>query len=416
MYDPYADFTKTVLPNGLEIHSVFWDRPWIQMAIVVHSGGREDPVTLPGLAHFVEHCVSENIPDRTLDEALEFFDSIGGGVELGATDYLATRYKFGVPCDHEMFREALTILGSMLIHAQLEKDIERERSVINREFNQRHPFPERIKWDMATHSALFPDHRLATYHSPLGHPEGFLAVTQADLQNFYDTHYVPTNMSLVIVGGISPERLIAEIEKSPFGSSKVGKRISIPPPLPKLAVPLEQTRTVRLSDYVSFKIDQTEYRATWAFPADFPHQARRVFDHILEKLLAEEIRVKRGLAYRTATNYTSFQDVYEYRIESRINPEATPVINELVRKCISMVSRRRDLFERKRRSLIQKCLMTDVSGASLCDRSAQDLVFRHRIVLLQEVRDELLQVQHEQMAEAADFLSERGQYTFIARP
>ncbi|KKP80963.1 MAG: hypothetical protein UR80_C0013G0008 [Parcubacteria group bacterium GW2011_GWB1_35_5] len=50
MYDPYADFVKHVLANGLEVHSVSWDRPWIGMEIVVHSGGREDPVTIPGLA------------------------------------------------------------------------------------------------------------------------------------------------------------------------------------------------------------------------------------------------------------------------------------------------------------------------------------------------------------------------------
>ena len=72
MYDPYAEFTKHVLPNELEVHSIFWDRPWIGMEIVVHSGGREDPVVMPGLAHFVEHVVNRNIPGMEYDKAKEF--------------------------------------------------------------------------------------------------------------------------------------------------------------------------------------------------------------------------------------------------------------------------------------------------------------------------------------------------------
>lgn len=87
MYDPYADFKKTVLPNGLEVHSQFWERPWIGVEIVVHSGAREDPVEMPGLAHFVEHAVSKNIPNWEYDQSKEFFETCGGGAGFGSTNY-----------------------------------------------------------------------------------------------------------------------------------------------------------------------------------------------------------------------------------------------------------------------------------------------------------------------------------------
>ncbi len=416
MYDPYSEFIKHVLPNGLEVHSVFWDRPWIGMEIVVHSGGREDPVAMPGLAHYVEHMVSCNIPNREFDQVKEFFETCGGKAEFGSTGYLSTRYKFGVPADLTTFREALTIFGLMLLGAQLKKDVEKERKIIFREFNGRYPFLEKLDWDMDIRKALFKGHRLETWNRPLGRPEGFLSASEGDLQGFYDQYYVPANISLVIIGGLPTEEVIAELEKSPWGMKKSGTRNQIPRPFGPLTIPTEQRKTVKLSDYVSFKVDMTEYNAKWAFPAGFHQQARRVFDQVLGKILFDEIREKRELAYSIGSGYTDFHDVCEYEINGRISPDATPYIDELVRKCISMVPSRRDLFDRKLKSCMQKCLMIDLSGSDLADISAGDLVSDHRIIPMQEVWDELQKVTFEQMAEAVALLSSERQYTFITCP
>ncbi|KKP55978.1 MAG: peptidase M16 domain protein [Parcubacteria group bacterium GW2011_GWC1_34_10] len=416
MYDPYADFVKHVLANGLEVHSVSWDRPWIGMEIVVHSGGREDPVTIPGLAHFVEHTVSQNIPNREFDPVKEFFEVCGGRAEFGSTSYLSTRYKFSIPADLATFREALDIFGSMLLQAKIKKDVERERKVIMREFNQRYPFLDKLEWDMGIRRELFKGHRLETWNRPLGRPEGFLSITETDLQGFYDQHYVPANMSLVFIGGLSIDQVIAELERSPFGTKKDGRRNAIPQLLSCLPIPAEQTKTVKLSDHVSFKVDQTEYKATWAFPAHFPNQACRVFDQVLCKILFDEIREQRGLAYSIGTDYADFQDVYEYVIGGRICPEATLYIDDLVRKCIEMVPTRRDMFDRKLKSLKQKCLMIDLAGQGLAGNSAADLASDHRIIPMQEVWDELHKVTFEQMSEATSFLGSDHQYTFITCP
>ncbi|MDO8430455.1 MAG: pitrilysin family protein [Candidatus Taylorbacteria bacterium] len=416
MYDPYTEFTKHTLSNGLDIHSVFWDRPWIAMEIVVHSGGREDPVTIPGLAHFVEHVVSQNIPNRGFDQSREFFETCGGKAEFGSTGYLSTRYMFSIPADPAIFREALEIFGSMLLGARIEKDVERERKVILREFNGRYPFLDKLEWDMDIRKALFKGHRLETWNRPIGRPEGFLSATESDLQYFYDTHYVPANISLVIIGGLTTIEIISELEKSPFGRSRVGTRNPILQSFNQIPIPAECSRTVKLSDHVKFKVDQTEYKATWAFPTDFPWQARRVFDRVLSMILFDEIREKRGLAYSIGTDYGNFQDVYEYEVEGRISPDATTYIDELVRKCIGMVPSRRDLFDRKLRSLKQRCSMIDLAGHSLADNSADDLVSDHRIIPMQEVLDDLRKVTFDQMAEATAILRPEQQYTFIAYP
>jgi predicted Zn-dependent peptidase len=416
MYDPYAEFTKSTLSNGLEVHSAFWDRPWIGVEVVVHSGAREDPITQPGLAHFVEHLVSKNIPDREFDGVREFFETCGGRAEFGSTSYLATHYKFSVPADSETFREALAIFGSMLLEAQIREYVERERKVIHQEFNGRYPFLETLEWNMGIRRAIFAGHRLATYNRPLGRPEGFLATTEDDLQGFYDKHYVPANMSLVIIGGIPIEKIITELEDSSFGMKKPGARNPIPEPFNQFPIPTEREKIVKLSDHVSFKVDQTDYKATWAFPADFPRQARIVFDQMLWKVLFDEIREKRGLAYSVRTDCEDFHDVFEYEVTGKINPTATAQIDGLVEMCISIVPTRRDLFDRMLTSLKQKCLMLDLSGKGLIKCSADELASDQRIITMQEEWDGLHEVTFEQMAEAGKLLSSERKYTFITCP
>jgi predicted Zn-dependent peptidase len=175
-------------------------------------------------------------------------------------------------------------------------------------------------------------------------------------------------------------------------------------------------KIVKLSDHINFKTDKTEYKATWAISADFPVHALDVFSDVLGQLLFDEIREKRGLAYSIRTGRQDFQDVYEYEVSGGISPDATPYIDELVQECIMMVPFRRDLFNRKLRSSEQNCLMVDKSGRGLLESSASDLALDHRIILTQEIWDELQQVTFDQMTEAAALLSTERQYTFIASP
>lgn len=416
MYDPYAEFKKHILTNGLNVHHVFWDRPWIIMKIVVHSGGREDPATMPGLAHFVEHVVSQNIPDYEFDQAKEFFQACGGRAGFGSTSYLSTQYGFNIPNDLATFHEALKIFGSMLLGAKIEKDVERERKVILREFNGNYPFLEKLEWDMAIRKNLFKGHRLETWNRPLGRPEGFLSTMEDDLQGFYDKHYVPSNISLVVVGGIQATDLLKELERSPFGAQKNGARNLIPKPFNQIVIPKEQTKTIKFSDYTKLKVDQTEYKAVWALPADLSRHTLRVFDRIFEKILFDEIRNKHGLAYSIRTSYIGFQDVYEYQINGSISPEATLHIDDMVRRCISMVPQRRDLFDRMLNACKQNCLMIDLSGSRLTDESAGDLATDHRIMPMRESWDELHTIKHTDITKTATLLSPKKQYTFITCP
>ena len=415
MYDPYAEFTKSVLPNGLEVHTVSWNRPWVRVEIVVHSGAREDPIDKPGLAHFVEHVVSKCVLGLSNDQIREYFETCGGQASFGTTSYTSTGYSFCIPANPTIFCEALAIFGSMILNARInDSAVETERKVITREFNEKYPFLEKMKWDTDIRNALFRGHRLETYNRPLGKPDGFQTITKLELQHFYDTHYTPANISVVIIGGFSKDEIITELEKSPFGGQKDGARNPIPSPF--TPIPTRHTRIVRLSDHVNFTVDQTTYKATWAIPIGFPLEARKVFSGVLQMILFNEIRAKHGLSYNVRTTCRDYQNVWEYEISGSVNPEATEYIDDLVQGCISMVPSRQDLFTRVLNANIQRCLMVDLSGSDLAEETAGDLASYQRIITVQEVWDGLHRVTHDQMAQAAALLSPDRGYTFITCP
>jgi len=416
MYDPYAEFTKYTLLNGLDVYFAHWDRPWVGVEIVVHSGAREDSIGKSGLAHFVEHTVNENVPGFKHDDVREFFDTVGGRVGFGSTGYLATAYGFAIPAKVDIFRKALSIFGSMLLEAQIQKNIENERKVILREFNGKFPIAERVKWNLEVQKALFNGHRLENYVRPIGLPMDFLSITEADLQGFYDKYYTPKNMSLVVLGGLSIEAIISEIQNSPFGMKKEGERNAIPNVLQNFPVVTDHMTMISLSNYVSFKVDQAEFRAKWSFPAKFSEQTRRVFNLVLGMLLTEEIREKRGLAYSISTNYTYFQDVCDWVINGNVSPESIPHIDELIQDCISMVPSRRDIFDRKLSSCLLRCEMIDLSGETLVKDSAGDITSYQKIITMQQIWEQLNEVRFEQMEEAAAFLSADRKCTFITCP
>lgn len=415
MYDPFAEFTKHVLPNGLEVHHAYWDRPWVHVEIVVHSGGREDPVGKPGIAHFVEHLVSSNVANMEAQDIIDFFESSGGRVKLGTSYYMGTRYSFSVPAEPLIFREALAIIGSMLFKSKIERQIERERNVILREFNDKYPISVILEADMAIRKELFKGHRLETYNRPIGFPSGIMSATKEDFQSFVDRYYVPANTSIVLVGGFSAKDILAELKNSPFGIHKKGDRNKIPD-IYTVNPPKQRGTTIKFSDFITIKVDQAEYKSTWAFPVSFPKAARAVFDMMLRQILFTEIRQKNAFAYGTGTQGFDAQDIYEFGVLAKVNPASIDLISDMVEKCIASVKDRQDLFKKKKNLIMRRLSMSDYSGSDLADTLSSSLLIYQRNSSISEDLSDFQNVTFDQMVEASKLLSPDRNYELITRP
>src|SRR5690606_14210003 len=111
VWDPYAEFKKITLANGLDIYAAHWPgRAWQGAAIMIHSGARQDPEGKAGLAHFVEHIVNQN-GGMSGEEVQDFFADHGGYVNLGATGFLDTHYGFFAPANTSVLAQSFEIFG-----------------------------------------------------------------------------------------------------------------------------------------------------------------------------------------------------------------------------------------------------------------------------------------------------------------
>lgn len=419
MWDPYAEFQTTTLPNGLTIHATHWaERPWEALGFIIHTGAENDPVGLEGLAHFVEHMVCEGI-GMERKEITRFFEDCGGGVRLGNTGYPYTRYGFFIPKEKEVIQKALEIFGEMLLSAKINKFVERERQVIIGEFHQHYPVSFRLDLDRREHKALYNGYWLERFVRPLGSPESVKQITKADLQSHYDTHYTPTNISVVGVGGATLEELVELLSLSPFAVSKKGMRTPLPEKATEFAPPLETNHIFELSKHatMSVPLEVGGYRSVARIPGTVNWQPIRILGEVLDDALFEEIRERRAWTYSIRTSRHDYRHFGEFSIDcSGVSLQALDEISSVVEACIASLRDREDLFQRTKSQILARQLLVDLTGEKLCQSAADDLADEQRIVPLAEVRSDIERVTMQDINLLLDHLQPENRWTLLSKP
>lgn len=416
MYDPYALFEKIVLPNGLTVYHQYWDRPWQKIEVIVHSGSREDPTARPGTAHFVEHCVSNNVDERPMEMIRDFFRNTGGGVMLGSTSYLATLYGFNIPSERKLLQTSLEIFGKMLTQGTFQKRVEEERRIIVQEYNQIHPFKQAVNWDMEHWQELFRGHRLEITHEPLGTLASLNEIKQSDLIEYYNTHYVPANMSIIALGGVDVNTIIEELRASPFGNEKPGRRNPIPPPFKNLVKPTKPGFKISYADITNLAIDQAIYTAYWAIPGDVSLDALHLASEMISYHLRQEIREKLQGSYDCSCQYVSYQDVYSMSIQGRVAPNLTTEMDERVMECMRKAREDEALFQNLNDRSLKSIPMTDISGKRLLRNCAHDLRELHLIESMQTMVSRREALKFEQVQSLIDSFTPDWRFTTIMSP
>jgi predicted Zn-dependent peptidase len=417
MWDPYAEIQSMTLPNGLTVHAAHWPgRPWESMGFLVHSGAEHDPVGLEGLAHFVEHVISENAGSSAKDIGA-FFSDCGGSVNLGSTGFPATNYRFFVPTDKAVLAQAFSLFGQMLLSAKLENFIERERDVIIGEYRQH--YPTKIGWDrdVREHRMLYAGHWLERHVRPLGDPDSIGRITQKDLQKYYDTHYTPANMSIVGVGGMSLAELVELLSESPFAVVKKGVRTPTTILTTDVSAPLEVCHVVEVSKHYLAPVEFCGYRSIAKIPSSINGSVIRIVRSMIHEVLYDEVRGRRAWAYAINCSRHNFRDFHRFSIGcGSLALKAVDEIEEVVESCLVSVGGRDDLFEQIKRRALAGNFMVDQSAGRFCDDLLLDLADYQRIISLTEIRDDLSRVTMEEVRSVLEWLRPERRWTCITRP
>jgi len=207
--------TDTRLENGLHV-IVYPDdaADVVTINVVIRAGAAYEWGGRRGIAHFLEHMLFKGTPTRGVGEIEREIESLGGSINAGTLRDFAHFY---VVVASPYFSEALDVLADAVLHPALPaEEVERERAVILAETERLADMREAVAWSRAF-AAAFPNH---AYGAPIsGSLDEIRAISRDDLVRFHDTWYVPSNMTVVVVGNVAPDDAFKEIRRA-FGPAE----------------------------------------------------------------------------------------------------------------------------------------------------------------------------------------------------
>lgn len=258
------------LPNGLKVilHQNTLE-PKIMSFITTRAGGKNDPATNTGLAHYLEHMLfkgTENLGTINFETEKQYLDQIEKWYEvynkttdeskrksiykkIDSLSFIASQYS--VPNEYD---KAMTSIGSTMTNAFTSKEItaymenipsnnletylkvqkERfERPVFRLFHTELETVYEEKNMSLDRGSSkvfdnmfaqLFTKHPYGT-QTILGHVEHLKNPSLKAIRTFFNTYYVPNNMAVILAGDLNPDEAIMLVDKY-FGGWQPSK---IPP-------------------------------------------------------------------------------------------------------------------------------------------------------------------------------------------
>lgn len=420
MWDPYAEFEKTTLTNGLDVYATHWpNRPWEFFRFVIHSGAEQDPVGLEGLSHFLEHVASNNVSFVNQTEIEDFFKDYGGGVNLGVTNFHRVTYGFSIPTKKSLLTKAFSIFGHMLLKNKMEKFIERERQVIMAEFRREYAMSANFDLRMLEHRIVFGGYWPERMICSLGSLKSIEAISSDDLQKFYDRHYVPSNMSIVCVGGMKLSEVLKILSRSPFAANKEGINKSLPVSINEISQLSENNHFKHWSDYFkdTDSIETGSYRSVARIPGPFSQQSMEVLSKMLSEVLNNKVREELAWTYEIVSDWHNFRCFFGFYIVCRsFSPQAVDTIQDVVNECILSLEKNEKLFCKVKKRMIAGSLFADLSAEDLCGKASSEVACFHRIITNSEDDEMIRKVTMDDIRKLLHYLRPENRWTLIIKP
>jgi zinc protease len=221
---PRIGFSEYDLDNGLHVILHKDDKvPAVCINICYHVGSKNETPERAGFAHLFEHLLfegSKNIPKGMFDKYI----TRAGGNNNAYTTEDKTNYYMTLP-SHELELGLWLESDRMLECVVTEESLRNQKDVVMEE--------KRERYDNSPYGTLSERMmRLAYKNYPykwtvIGDMKSIEAATLSDVQDFFNTFYVPNNATLSVTGNINEAETKELIEKY-FGSipSNVAKPIA----------------------------------------------------------------------------------------------------------------------------------------------------------------------------------------------
>ena len=152
----------------------------ISLGAWLTRGSRDESLSNPGIAHFVEHMLFKGTATRTAEGIAQEIDSIGGHLDAFTAKECVTYY---IKVLDEHLPRAVAVLSDLLLNpAFADQEINREQNVVVEEIKMVEDTPDDLVYEIFSRN-FWPNHPLGK--PILGTVDSVRAFNQATLQTFF---------------------------------------------------------------------------------------------------------------------------------------------------------------------------------------------------------------------------------------
>ena len=209
-----TDYSTFNLDNGQkvvikEVH----DNPIVIIDTWIKTGSINETDENNGVAHFLEHLFFKGTSKHPSNEFDRLLES-KGAITNAATSKDFTHYYILIPSKY--FDFALDLHSDMLLNPLIpRKELEKERKVVIEEIAKNNDRPTTVLYRNMV-NGFYKTHPYK--RDVIGTKEVIETISREQIFDFYNTWYVPQNMTTVIIGDIDTQKALESV-KSKFNKT-----------------------------------------------------------------------------------------------------------------------------------------------------------------------------------------------------
>jgi predicted Zn-dependent peptidase len=333
--------TRSVLPSGLRV--ITEPMPHLRsvaLGVWVGVGSVDEPESLAGATHYLEHWLFRRTRKRTGPEINKLIDGAGGLLNAFTSKEFTCYYARTLDDDLDL---ALDVLGDIVSEPSLTTaDFEAERQVIGEELAMAGDDPADAVHELFA-EALFREHPLA--RPILGTEESVSSLSRNQVAGWFRRRYTPPRIVVTAVGNVDHGRVVAQVRKHLAGLLERHDDAEPEPPrqVSRHRVPSGTDATTPLIER-----RPTEQAHVLLGMPGLPrvHADRMPLSVVnavlgggLSSRLFADIREARGLAYSVFSYTNSFVDGGSVGVYAGCQPERVVEVVDRVRGHIDDVAR-----------------------------------------------------------------------------
>lgn len=387
---------RKMLSNGITV--VIETMPYLRSAafgIWVKVGSGDENEKNNGISHIIEHMLFKGTKNRTAKKIADDMARIGGDINAYTSKECTSFY--AVTLD-EHLPVAIEILGDMLHNSLIdEKSLNKEKGVIIEEIDMYDDSPEDLVHEMLQ-MKIWDKHPLGYQIS--GTKENVKAVTRDDIITFMDKYYVGGNMVISVAGNFNEEEIFNIIEKN-FSAIPCGERNpGTTGPVYQPTIYTKEKDVEQLHLNIAFESIVSDAKEKYILTI-----LNAVLGGSINSRLFQEIRENLGLTYTIYSYGSAYRTAGLFHIYAAMNPVQLKAVVSGIFNTIEEFrndSLTEEELSMSKEQIKTELIMGDESAKNRMNSNGKSILFRGKIIPLEETLDKINQVTLEQVKEFAN--------------